>query len=170
MSSENMFQSKVEKEIKQRIRKVNKELDELRIEEEELTRAYDGYTRFYDDLCLFISKNMENFSLSEDELPYYFRSNINTVYYEYVQIRVDAIEEVEIIEKYIEKNRKNKSSTLRTLKFFKSQYMDSDFYETCNPLIKLYEKQLCIYDKNEEYCVKIIDVLSKVIEKLAQWT
>lgn len=168
-NAEKEFLSKAQKEVQQRIKKENKELKSLYVEEKELTDAIEGYSKFYDDLTNFLLESSKDFNIEIDEVPRYFKSNINEVYRNYVQIKQDALDEIQILEKYIIKNKRDLNSTKRTLKFYRSQYMDSDFFDECLPLVELYEEKIRIYENNEKNSLLIIEKLKEIIKKLKDW-
>lgn len=168
-NAEKEFLSKAQKEVQQRIKKENKELKSLYVEEKELTDAIEGYSKFYDDLTKFLLESSKDFNIEIDEVPRYFKSNINEVYRNYVQIKQDALDEIHILEKYIIKNKRDLNSTKRTLKFYRSQYMDSDFFDECLPLVELYEEKIRIYENNEKNSLLIIEKLKEIIKKLKDW-
>lgn len=167
--AEKEFLSKAQKEINQRIKKENKELEKLQVEEKELINAIDGYSNFYNELSKFIDESCSDFEVEKDKLADYFKSNINEVYQNYVQIKQDALDEIQILRKYIEKNKRELNTTKRTLKFYRSQYLDSDFFEECLPLVVLYEDKIKIYENNEKNTLTIIDKLEEIIKILKDW-
>ena len=59
--------------------------------------AIQGYENFHHDLRHFFIESMQDFVVAEEDLPKYFRSNINDVYQNYAQIRRDAIDEINTI-------------------------------------------------------------------------
>lgn len=168
-NAEKEFLSKAQKEIKQRIKTENKELEKLRLEEDELIHAIEGYTNFYNDLTKFFEESSNDFNIEPDKLHMYFKSNINEVYQNYVQIKRDALDEIDILQKYIQKNKRDLNSTRRTLKFYRSQYMDSDFFDECLPLVELYEQKINIYENNEKNTLIIIEKLNEIIDALKDW-
>lgn len=168
-NNQETFISKAKLEIKQRIKNETKSLEQLKIEEEELINAQKGYSDFYDELEKFITESCKDFKQTEEELPFYFRSNINEVYQNYSQIRKDAVDEIRILKAYINKNKKELASTQRTLKFYQSQYMDSDFYEVCLPLVEIIDEKIVLYEKNEETTLEIIIKLEEIYKKLENW-
>ncbi|RAP51880.1 MAG: hypothetical protein BZ133_02160 [Methanosphaera sp. SHI613] len=167
--AEKEFLSQAQKEVQKRIKTENKELESLRVEQKELIDAIDGYSNFYNDLCKFFEESSKDFHMEIDELPDYFRSNINEVYRNYVQIKHDALDEIQVLEKYIQSNKRKLNDTKRTLKFYRSQYLDSDFFEECLPLVVLYEDKINIIKNNEENCLVIIEKLKQIIKKLEKW-
>ncbi|MDO5825659.1 MAG: hypothetical protein BZ137_02750 [Methanosphaera sp. rholeuAM130] len=168
-NAENEFLSNAQKEIKRRIKNENKELETLHVEEKELTDAIKGYSDFSTELKKFLEESSKDFNLDIDELPRYFKSNINEVYRNYVQIRQDALDEIQVMEKYVIKNKRQLKDTERTLKFYRSQYMDSDFFEECLPLVELYEEKIRIYQNNEKNTLVIIEKLKEIIRALKDW-
>lgn len=166
---ENDFISKAKKEIQRKIKNEQKSLDTLNIEYNELKNAIVGYSNFYDELCNFISESVEDFQVSEEELSDYFRSNINEVHQNYLNIKQDAKDEINVLEKYLEKNKKDLNSTKRTLKFYRSQYLDSDFFDECLPLVELYQEIISKYEENEKNTLIIIEKLNLIIKKLENW-
>lgn len=163
------FLKNVKKEINQKIKTENKVLKELKKEKEELERAIKGYSNFYDELEKFIIESMQDFSQNEEDLPKYFRSNINDVYQNYVQIKQDAKTEIETLTKYINHCKKEEISTQRTLKFYRSQYLDSDFFDECLPLVAIYQEKIDIYQENQELTKNTIKELQKIEKKLERW-
>lgn len=169
MSKDNNFILKAKKEIKKRIKDETKILEQLRKEYEELINALKGYTDFDKELEKFIDESCSNFNVDKEKLPKYFKSNINEVYQNYSQIRKDALDEIEILKKYIEKIKKDSTTSQKTLKFYRSQDMDSDFYDECLPLIEIIEEKLEIYRKNEDITLDIISKLEQIHKKLEKW-
>ena len=112
---------------------------------------------------------MQDFVVAEEDLPKYFRSNINDVYQNYAQIRRDAIDEINTLKKYINHCKKEINSNKRTLKFYRSQYMDSDFFDECLPLVEIYQKKIELYQENGKLTIKTIEKLEKIVEKLKGW-
>ncbi len=163
------FLLKAKQEIRQKIKTENKELEEINNETSELERAIKGYDKFYDDLNNFILESMQDFTVNEEDLPEYFKSNINEIYQNYVQIRKDAIDEIGSLNKYIEKTTRDINSNKRTLKFYRSQYMDSDFFDECMPLVDIYTKKIELYEKNLDLTKKIIKEIEKIADKLEGW-
>ena len=168
-NAENEFLSKAQKEVQQRIKTENKELESLRVEEKELIDAIEGYSTFLNDLTKFLDETSRDFKVEISDLPGYFKSNINEVYRNYVQIRLDALDEIEVLEKYIESNKRKLNDTKRTLKFYRSQYLDSDFFDECLPLVVLYEDKIRIYENNEKNSMLVIEKLNEVITALKNW-
>ena len=74
-----------------------------------------------------------------------------------------------MLEKYIIKNKRDLNNTQRTLKFYRSQYMDSDFFEECLPLVEIYEEKISIYENNEKNSLLIIEKLKEILKKLKDW-
>ncbi len=163
------FISKAKKEIQQKIKTENKALDELNNEKKELMTAIQGYENFHHDLRHFFIESMQDFVVAEEDLPKYFRSNINDVYQNYAQIRRDAIDEINTLKKYINHCKKEINSNKRTLKFYRSQYMDSDFFDECLPLVEIYQKKIELYQENGKLTIKTIEKLEKIVEKLKGW-
>lgn len=169
MSDENTFQMRAIKEIEQKIKDERLQLEKIQKESDELSRAEKGYAEFYEQLNNFFIESMQDFQVNEDNLPIYFKENIGEVYENYVQIRVDAITESENLEKYVEHCRHEILSNKRTLKFYRSQYMDSDFFKECLPLVEIYEKKINMYKENIETTDVIIKCLGKISDKLVGW-
>lgn len=168
-NAQNEFISKAKKEIEQRIKTETKALTQLNTEKEELINAVKGYENYHHNLEHFIEDNAKDFNIKTEELPEYFKSNINDVYQNYVQIRLDAIEEKETLQKYIEHCKREANNNQRTLKFYRSQYMDSDFFEECLPLVQLYQEKIDIYNENIKLTEKTIEKLEKIEQKLEKW-
>lgn len=112
---------------------------------------------------------MHDFSVSEEDLPKYFRSNINEVYQNYVQIRKDAYDEEDELTQYINHCIREVNKNKRSLKFYKSQDEDSEFYQDCLPLINIYEKKIELYTDNQQMTREIIEKLRKIADKLKNW-
>lgn len=167
--AEKQFISKAKKEIQQKIKTENDLLSKIRKEEEELTNAIDGYNTYYHNLERFIIQSMQDFTVNEEDLPKYFRSHINDTYQEYVHIRQDALKEVETLNKYIVHCKRERNNNERSLKFYRSQYMDSDFFDECLPLVDIYQQKIDTYNKNIELTEKTIENLEKIIKKLDNW-
>lgn len=167
--SQKEFLSKAKNEIKQRVDTENNALNTLKKEKDELINAIVGYTDYYDTLNKFIIESMQDFTCNEDDLPGYFKSNINEVYQNHVQIRKDALLEVDTLNKYIAHCDKEIKSNQRTLKFYRSQYLDSDFFDECLPLVNLYQEKIDIYNENKENTSKVIEILEKIAKKLEKW-
>lgn len=163
------FISKAKKEIQQKIKTETKTLTTLEKEKEELTNAIEGYENYYHNLEHFIIKSMQEFTVNEEDLPKYFKSHINGKYKEYAQIRQDGIKEVESLNKYINHCKREAKTNERTLKFYRSQYMDSDFFEECLPLVDIYQQKIELYNENIELTKKTIEKLEKIIRKLERW-
>ena len=163
------FISNAKKEIQQRIKSETKKLDELNNEKEELTNAIEGYKNYYSNLKRFIIQSMQNFTTNEEDLPKYFKSNINGTYQEYVQIRQDALKEIDALTKYIDHCKREINNTQRTLKFYSSQYRDSDFFEECLPLVDIYKEKIELYGENIILTEKTIEELKKIAKKLEKW-
>ncbi|OED30184.1 hypothetical protein [Methanosphaera sp. WGK6] len=163
------FLSKIKKEIEGKIKTETKEIEKIREEHEELIRASNGYDAFYHELEHFITDSMQDFSVTEENLPKYFKSNINEVYQNYVQIKQDAFEEEETLKKYIDNCKRNIGTNKRSLKFYRSQYLDSDFFEECLPLVTIYQEKIDLYKENQEMTHNIIEKLRKIANKLSDW-
>ncbi|WP_455645865.1 hypothetical protein [Methanosphaera sp.] len=167
--AEKAFLSKVKREIEGKIKTETKEIEKIKEEHEELIRANHGYAEFYHELEHFIMDSMQDFSVTEEDLPKYFKSNINEVYQNYVQIRRDAFEEEETLKKYIDKCKRDVGANKRSLKFYKSQYMDSDFFDECLPLVTIYQDKIDLYEENQKLTLDIIEQLRKIADKLKGW-
>ena len=163
------FISKAKKEIQQKIKTETKAVITLEKEKKELTNAIEGYENYHHNLQHFIIKSMQDFTVNEEDLPKYFKSNINGTYQEYVQIRQDAIKEIASLRKYIEYCKREAKTNERTLKFYRSQYMDSDFFDECLPLADLYQKKIDLYNENIILTEKTIEKLEKIVKKLENW-
>lgn len=168
-NSQNEFISKVKKEIEQKIKTETKTLKQLNTEKEELTNAINGYEKYYHELEHFLEDSAKDFNISQDKLPEYFKGNINDIYQNYVQIRQDAQEEIKTLQKYIEHCKREANNNQRTLKFYRSQYMDSDFFEECLPLVQLYQEKIDTYNENITLTEKTIKQLEKIEQKLEKW-
>lgn len=167
--SEKEFKANIQKEVTKRIKTESKKLDELKVEHEELIRAIEGYGNFLNELDSFFSESCEDFDITTEEMPGYFKSNINEVYQNYSQIRTDAIDEVNVLQKYIESNKKGLNETKRSQRFFRSQYLDSDSFNECYPLVEVYDEEIKIYEENEKNTMEIISKLEELIDKLKDW-
>lgn len=167
--SEKEFISQAKKEIQQRINTETKAVANLENEKKELLNAIEGYENYYQNLCQFIIKSMQEFTQIEEDLPKYFKSNINGTYQEYVQIRKDAINEIDALTKYIKHCKREVNNSKRTLKFYRSQYMDSDFFDECLPLVKLYQEKIDLYTENIKLTEETIEKLQKISKKLEKW-
>ena len=163
------FISKAKKEIQQKIKTETKAVITLEKEKKELTNAIEGYENYHHNLQHFIIKSMQDFTVNEEDLPKYFKSNINGTYQEYVQIRQDAIKEIASLRKYIEHCKHEAKTNERTLKFYRSQYMDSDFFDECLPLAELYQQKIDLYNVNIILTEKTIEKLEKIVKKLENW-
>ncbi len=168
-NADKQFSSKAKAEIEQKIKTETKSLEKVEKEHKELENAIQGYDKFYKDLEHFIIDNMQDFSVSEEDLPKYFRSNINEVYQNYVQIRKDAYDEEDELTQYINHCIREVNKNKRSLKFYKSQDEDSEFYQDCLPLINIYEKKIELYTDNQKMTREIIEKLRKIADKLKNW-
>lgn len=171
MSSEanKKFVSNIKKEIQQKIKTENKNIKALNDENMELTRSIEGYSNFYHEVEHFFTESMDDFNVKQDELPDYFKSNINEVYQNYSQIRLDAIDEKNHLNEYILHCKKEIQTNQRSLKFYKSQYSDSDIFSECLPLVDVYEKKIELYEKNIQKTNDIISTLDEIINILSNW-
>ncbi len=167
--AQNEFISKAKKEITQRIKTETKAVEELNKEKNELEVAIKGYANYYHELEHFFEDNAKDFNITLDELPNYFKSNINDIYQNYVQIKQDALEEITTLTKYINHCKREEKNNQRTLKFYRSQYMDSDFFEECLPLVELYQQKIDLYQENVTLTEKTIKNLEKIVKKLEKW-
>lgn len=163
------FLSKIKEEISQKIKTENENIKKLSDENNELSQSKEGYINFYNELNNFVINSMQDFTLNEEDLPSYFKSNINEVYQNYSQIRLDAIEEIERLQDYINYCKKELTTNQRSLKFYRSQYFDSDFFDECLPLVNIYQEKIDLYEKNIELTSKIIVSLEKIADKLKNW-
>lgn len=163
------FISKAKKEIQQRIKTETKELDNLKKEKNELLSAVEGYENYFQNLNHFIIQSMQEFTTNEEDLPKYFKSHINGTYQEYVQIRKDALNEINALSKYIKHCKSQVNKNKRTLKFYRSQYMDSDFFDECLPLVEIYQEKIELYLENINLTEKTIEKLQKIVKKLEKW-
>jgi hypothetical protein len=161
--------TKAQKEIEGKIRQETKSFEEEQGEQEELIKAKEGYQNFYENLCSFITESMVDFTVNEEELGSYFKSNINSVYQNYINIRKDAVSEIERLQKYSAEKKRYKSTKKRSLKFYKSQDLDSDFFSNCMPLIEIYQKEVDLIIENIAITQQILDLLKKIEEKLESW-
>lgn len=168
-NAQNEFIYKAKKEISKKIKDESKILEELSTESVELENAITGYGNYLHELEHFIEDSCEDFKVSVEELPKYFKSNINDVYQSYVQIREDAVNEINTLLKYIEHCNHEINNNKRTLKFYRSQYIDSDFFDECLPLVQIYQDKIGTYTKNITLTEKTIKQLEKIIEKLESW-
>ena len=112
---------------------------------------------------------MQEFTTAEEDLPKYFKSHINGTYQEYVQIRKDALNEINALLKYIDHCKRQVNTNKRTLKFYRSQYMDSDFFDECLPLVEIYQEKIELYLENINLTEKTIEKLQKIVKKLEKW-
>lgn len=163
------FLLKAKKEIEQKIKTQTQQLDKIRKEHEELSRSKMGYEEFYNNLNKFISESVDDFHVTENDLPQYFKANIGSTYENYVQIRVDALNEIDALKKYIIHCKHEISSNKRTLKFYRSQYLDSDFFSECLPLVVLYQDKIDTYEENIKLTENIIEKLNEISDKLVGW-
>ncbi|WP_323735676.1 hypothetical protein PXD04_07200 [Methanosphaera sp. ISO3-F5] len=168
-NAQNEFISKAKKEIEQRIKTETKTLKLLNTEKKELINAIQGYKNYHHELEHFIEDNAKDFKTTPEELPEYFKSNINDVYQSYVQIKQDAKEEIQTLQKYITHCKKETNTNQRTLKFYRSQYMDSDFFDECLPLVQIYQEKIEIYQENITLTEKTIKELEKIEKELEKW-
>ena len=169
MSDQNTFLLKAKEEIKQKIAEETKQLELIKKEQQELQRAKQGYADFYENLVHFFKESMEDFEVTEDELSDYFKENIDEVYQNYVQIRSDAIVEIDALSQYISHIKKQLAANQRTLKFYRSQYIDSDFFDECMPLVALYQDKIDTYNENIALTDDIIHKLGEISDKLVGW-
>jgi hypothetical protein len=163
------FISNAKKEVQQRINTENKAIIELNKEKTELIEAIRGYDAYNKELKRLFIECMQNFTVTEEDLPKYFKSNISESYENYVQIRLDAIEEINTLKKYISHCKREINNNKRKLKFYKSQYLDSDFFEECLPLVELYQQKIDLYKENIQLTEKTIEQLLKIVKKLKNW-
>lgn len=163
------FLLKAKKEIEQKIKSETQQLSKVKKENEELTRSKMGYDNFYESLSNFIIESIEDFHVTEDDLPQYFKENIGETYENYVQIRVDALNEIDALNNYIDHCKREISSNKRTLKFYRSQYLDSDFFDECLPLVVLYQDKIDTYNENIQLTEDIIKKLGEISDKLVGW-
>lgn len=163
------FLSKIKEEISQKIKTENKNINELSDENKELSQSKEGYINFYNELKNFIINSMQDFTLNEEDLPLYFKSNISEVYQNYSQIRLDAINEIELLQEYTEHCKKELTANQRSLKFYRSQYFDSDSFDECLPLVNIYQEKIDLYEKNIRLTSEIIVSLEKIVDKLKNW-
>ena len=70
---------------------------------------------------------------------------------------------------YIDHCKRESNKNKRTLKFYRSQYLDSDFFEECLPLVQLYQEKIDIYTENINLTEKTIKHLEKIHKKLEKW-
>ncbi len=166
---EKEFISKAKKEILERIKKETKMLDDLKKEKNELINAIDGYENYYQNLSHFIIESMQEFTKTEEDLPKYFKSHINGTYQEYVQIRLDALNEIKALSRYIQHCKREINNNKRTLKFYRSQYLDSDFFDECLPLVEIYQEKIELYEENIKLTENTIEKLQKIAKKLENW-
>ncbi|MBE6494034.1 MAG: hypothetical protein E7Z84_05445 [Methanosphaera stadtmanae] len=161
--------SNLKKEINKKITTENKQISKLNSNNEKIIKAIKGYSDFYNELSTFLNESKNDFGIEEDEIPKYFKSNINEVYENYAHIKLDALDEISNQEHYIESLKRGVKKSEKSLKFYESQDKDSDFYEICQPLIKLYETEIELFNKNEENSRKMINELEKISKKLDKW-
>ncbi len=167
--SENKFLLKAKQEIQHKIKLETQSIDKVKTEKVELTNAKRGYENFLNDLDHFILESMQDFSVTEEDLPKYMKSNLGEIYQNYLQVKKDTYTESEKLKKYIEHCKREVGNNKRSLKFYKSQYMDSDFFDDCLPLINLYEEKIDLYNENQKLTQDVIDELSKIAKKLELW-
>ena len=65
--------------------------------------------------------------------------------------------------------KKEIQTNQRSLKFYKSQYSDSDIFSECLPLVDVYEKKIELYEKNIQKTNDIISTLDEIINILSNW-
>lgn len=167
--AENNFISRAKKEVKDKIKTEGKDIEKIQKENSELKRANEGYDGFMDDLNKFIINCMQDFKVTEEDLPGYLKSNLNEFYQNYIQIRSDANSEIDSLKRYIEHCKKQINNNKRSLKFYNSQYSDSDFFDECLPLIDLYKEKIDLYEENIELTEKIIKQLEDIANRLIKW-
>lgn len=168
-NGEEIFLLKAKREIEQKIKFETEQLGKVKKENEELTRSKVGYGEFYESLNKFITESIDDFHVVEDDLPQYFKENIGETYENYVQIRVDALNEIDALNNYIDHCKREISSNKRTLKFYRSQYLDSDFFDECLPLVVLYQDKIDMYEENIQLTEDIIKKLGEISDKLVGW-
>lgn len=163
------FVSKIKREIKDKINTEKKQITDINNEHDELVKAKEGYDNFLEELKKFIIENMQDFQVTEEDLPKYFKSNINEVFENYSQIRTDALYEIEKLNNFIFYCNNEVSANKKSLKFYRSQYFDSDLFEECLPLVEIYEKKIMLYEENIELTNDVIRSLEKIENKLKNW-
>ena len=161
--------SNLKKEINQKMTTVNKQISKLDSNNNKIIKAIKGYSDFYNELSAFLNESKTDFGIEEDELPKYFKSNINEVYENYAHIKLDALDEISNQEHYIQSLKRGLKKSEKSLKFYESQDKESDFYEICHPLIELYHIEIDLFNQNEESSLKMINELEKISKKLDKW-
>ena len=161
--------SNLKKEINQKMTTVNKQISKLDSNNNKIIKAIKGYSDFYNELSAFLNESKIDFGIEEDELPKYFKSNINEVYENYAHIKLDALDEISNQEHYIQSLKRGLKKSEKSLKFYESQDKESDFYEICQPLIELYKTEIELLNQNEENSLKMINELEKISKKLDKW-
>ena len=112
---------------------------------------------------------MADFDVSKEDLGPYFRRNVNEVFQHYQNIKEDAKTEIEILNKFKLEKDKELKEKLRTQKFFRSQYLDSDFFTSCLPLVELYQKEIDCLNNILELVPVIIGCLEEIVSNLDSW-
>ena len=161
--------SNLKKEIDYKIKMENRQIDKLKSNDDKNIRAIKGYSDFYNELTIFLNESRDDFGIEEAEIPEYFKSNINEVYQNYANIKLDALDEISNQEHYIQSLKQGIKKAKRSLKFYESQDRESDFYEICHPLIEVYNMEIELFNKNEESSLKMINELEKISKKLDKW-
>lgn len=167
--AQKQFLANVQKEIKQKVKTENKTLDKINNETDELKVAIKGYTNYFNELEHFIIESMQDFTLAEEDVPTYFKSNINEVYRNYVKVKKDAIKEIETLNQYINHCKREIKNNQRSLKFYKSHYKDSDFFTECKPLVNIFQEKISVYEENIKLTEETIEILRKIVKKLEKW-
>lgn len=167
--AEKEFISKAKKEIQQKIKTETNALNDIKKEKNELLSAVEGYENYFQNLNRFIIESMQEFTVNEEDLPKYFKSHINETYQEYVKIRKDALNEIDALLKYIKHCKRQVNNNKRSLKFYSSQYVDSDFFDECLPLVEIYQEKIELYLENIKLTENTIEKLQKIIKKLEKW-
>ncbi|MDO5851845.1 MAG: hypothetical protein Q4Q23_05100 [Methanobacteriaceae archaeon] len=163
------FIEKAEKEIKSRCVKEEKNIKKLDEELKELERSNKGYSRFLKELDEFLEESMNDFNVSKEDLGPYFRRNINEVFQSYLNIKEDAITEINVLNNFKLKKDKQLKETLKTQKFFRSQYLDSDFFTSCLPLVELYQKEIDTLNDILKLLSTILQILKEIVSNLKSW-
>ena len=163
------FISKAKKEIDHKMDMENKQIDKLKSNNDKIIKAIKGYSDFYNELNIFLNESKDDFGIEESEIPEYFKSNINEVYQNYANIKLDALDEISNQEHYIQSLKQGVKKAKKSLKFYESQDKESDFYEICHPLIELYHIEIDLFNQNEESSLKMINELEKISKKLDKW-